>query len=109
MSTEPWQDEEMWMNEQVCDYCREEPHNGTTELMFTGDQPPVYICSTCLIEATLEWERRSLGAVVNETNRDLSESQTVLERVYSRGLDIKVFAENRDESLNIGEVPEGYQ
>lgn len=92
------------MDESICDFCgtdySESLHQSVTKLAYTGDQPPVYICSPCLVEGTLEWQKEDFDDFADQ---DVTEQ--VLTKIYSRGLDIKVNKKERPESLNIGEIP----
>lgn len=93
------------MDESVCDFCStdysESLYQGTTKLAYTGDQPPVYVCSPCLVEGTLKWQRGDF-----ESNIDEDIKEQVLRAIYGRGLDIKVNEEDRSGSLKLGEIPD---
>lgn len=103
--TEPWQEDEVWMDENVCDFCgvdfSESPYQETIELAYTNDQPPVQMCSSCLVEGTLKWQKGDF-----DKYRDQDVTERVLKEIYGRGLDIKVDREDRPDALKLGEIPD---
>ena len=105
MTSESLEEDEIWSNENICDFCRtgyeESPYQAITELAYTGDQPAVQICSTCLVEGTLQWQEGDFDSF-----SDQSVTEQVKMEIYSRGLDIKVHKDNRPDAIDLGEVPE---
>lgn len=104
--TAPWKEDDIWMDQSVCDFCMSEVDSGTTELVLSGDQPPVYICLSCVINATLEYNNE-VDVQRGQTNSDeVDQAQHVIESIYLRGLELKVHGENSGSELDIGNIPE---
>jgi hypothetical protein len=104
--TAPWKRNDTWMDEEVCDFCMSENYWSIIELVLTGDQPPVYVCSSCLIEATLEYNNKLEDTYdqANTESKDVTEN--IIEEIYARGLDLKVHGEAKHSELDIGNFSE---